>query len=233
MNQLEERTLQANAVMADALAAFGSARQIDKCIEELGELATVLMKCRHGEASASDVIDELADVAIVGETMKILFDPLAVDARIAVKLARLKRLVADQVASKAQENPFRKLVKEPKPGETNCGDCMWWGAQGRRDQVGVCMHQSRASRDRGYMAGADCSLAKPEPKPVKPVLRWEHDGDVWRLHFDGDQSAVVAHTGTTDRWYETVAFTIHETTEAAMRATESALGLPEVPLWKP
>jgi hypothetical protein len=98
VNQLEERTLQANAIMADALAAFGSARQVDKCIEELGELATALVKYRHGEATAEQVIDELADVAIVGGTMKILFDPTAVDARIAVKLSRLSRLVADQVA---------------------------------------------------------------------------------------------------------------------------------------
>ena len=98
MNQLEERTLQANAIMADALAAFGSARQVDKCIEELAELATVLVKYRHGEATAEQVIDELADVAIVGGTMKILFGPEAVDARIAVKLSRLSRLVADQVA---------------------------------------------------------------------------------------------------------------------------------------
>ena len=100
MSQLEERTKEANAVMAAALEAFGSARQIDKCIEELGELAAVLMRFRHGEAGAAEVIDELADVAITGGTMKMLFDARAVDERIAVKLARLQRLVADQVASK-------------------------------------------------------------------------------------------------------------------------------------
>jgi len=111
VSQLEERTLQANAVMADALAAFGSARQIDKCIEELGELATVLMKYRHGESSAADVIDELADVAIVGGTMKILFDPTSVDARIAVKLARLSRLVADQVAAKPEPKPVKPVLR--------------------------------------------------------------------------------------------------------------------------
>ncbi len=103
MSQLEERTKEANAIMADALEAFGSARQIDKCIEELGELATVLMKFRHGEVGADAVIDELADVAITGGTMKLLFDPHAVDERIAVKLARLVRLVADQVAANAEK----------------------------------------------------------------------------------------------------------------------------------
>jgi hypothetical protein len=111
VNQLEQRTLQANAIMADALAAFGSARQVDKCIEELGELATALVKYRHGEATAEQVIDELADVAIVGGTMKILFDPTAVDARIAVKLSRLSRLVADQVAAKPEPKPEKPMLR--------------------------------------------------------------------------------------------------------------------------
>ncbi len=83
---------------AKALEVFGADRQVDKCIEELGELATVLVKYRHGEATAEQVIDELADVAITTGTLWLLFDRAAIQSRVSVKLARLSRLVADQVA---------------------------------------------------------------------------------------------------------------------------------------
>jgi NTP pyrophosphatase (non-canonical NTP hydrolase) len=83
---------------AKALEVFGADRQVDKCIEELGELATVLVKYRHGEATAEQVIDELADVAITTGTLWLLFDRAAIQSRVAVKLSRLSRLVADQVA---------------------------------------------------------------------------------------------------------------------------------------
>lgn len=91
---------------AKALEVFGSDRQVDKCIEELGELATALVKYRHGEATAEQVIDELADVTITTGTLWLLFDRKAIEARVAVKLSRLSRLVADQVAT---------AKPEPKP----------------------------------------------------------------------------------------------------------------------
>jgi NTP pyrophosphatase (non-canonical NTP hydrolase) len=81
-----------------ALEVFGADRQVDKCIEELAELATALVKYRHGEATAEQVIDELADVYITTGTIAMLFDRDAVKEQVAVKLSRLSRLVADQVA---------------------------------------------------------------------------------------------------------------------------------------
>jgi hypothetical protein len=83
---------------AKALEVFGADRQVDKCIEELAELATVLVKYRYGEATAEQVIDELADVHITTGTLRLLFDRHAVDVRVVAKLDRLSRLVADQVA---------------------------------------------------------------------------------------------------------------------------------------
>lgn len=87
-----------------ALKTFGLDRQIDKCIEELGELATALVKYRHGEADAAAVIDELADVAVTTGTLWLLFDRKAVESRIAVKLTRLQKLV-DQVVPVKPEKP--------------------------------------------------------------------------------------------------------------------------------
>ena len=220
-------------IAQSALDAFGKERQIDKCIEELGELATVLMKFRHGEVGADAVIDELADVAVTGSTLCVLFGREAVDARVKVKLRRLVRLVADQAQAKVQENPFRELVQEPKPGETKCGACMWWGAQGQRDAAGVCMHKDRASRDRGYMAAADCSLPKPEPKP-KPARCWSPWCGGYNLQTTGRWLGFVQPRDamwTTDlgkgdlKWYPTM--------QEAMRAVELHHGLDEVPLWTP
>lgn len=160
---------------AKALEVFGADRQVDKCLEELGELATVLMKYRHGEASASDVIDELADVMVTTGTLWLLFDRKAIEARIAVKLARLSRLVADQVA------------------------------------------------------------AKPEPKAVKPVLRWEKEGDDLVLH-NGEEIGIVCWWPALAKWlgnpYGKTAMPCGAKADA-MRHVEAACGLPEVPIWKP
>lgn len=98
-------------VQAQALQAFGADRQVDKCIEELGELATALVKYRHGETDAAAVIDELVDVAVTTGTLWLLFDKCAIEARIAVKLARLQKLVADQVQATAKP----ETKPEPKP----------------------------------------------------------------------------------------------------------------------
>jgi NTP pyrophosphatase (non-canonical NTP hydrolase) len=84
--------------MLQALAAFGPVRQTDKCIGEMAELTDALLSHRHGEADREAVIDEVADVLITAGQMRLLFGADAVDARIAVKLSRLSRLVADQVA---------------------------------------------------------------------------------------------------------------------------------------
>ena len=83
---------------AKALEVFGADRQVDKCIGEMAELTDALLSHRHGEADREAVIDEVADVLITAGQMRLLFGADAVDARIAAKLSRLSRLVADQVA---------------------------------------------------------------------------------------------------------------------------------------
>ncbi len=97
-------------VMRSALDAFGTARQVDKCLGEMHELGEVLLSHRYGEASAAQVIDEIADGFVVLGQMRLLYGPEAVDERIKVKLARLVRLVADQVASKPKPEPKPKPV---------------------------------------------------------------------------------------------------------------------------
>lgn len=87
-------------VMQAALDAFGPVRQTDKCIGEMAELTDALLCHRHGEAHRSAVVDEIADALITVGQMRLLFGAEAVDQQVAIKLARLSRLVADQVQAK-------------------------------------------------------------------------------------------------------------------------------------
>lgn len=160
-----------------ALQAFGADRQVDKCIEELGELATAPVKYRHGEATAAQVIDELADVEVTTGTLWLLFDKGAIEARIAVKLARLQKLVADQVQAKVQ--------------------------------------------------------AKPEPIPVKPVLRWEDEGNALVL-YSGSKQIGMVEQHRSGRWIgdpfgKPAASSADKA--AVIRHVERTLKFPAVPIW--
>jgi hypothetical protein len=92
------------------------------------------------------------------------------------------------------------------------------------------MAEEVAARDEALaLLGADqVATAKPEP-----VLQWEDIGGIWKLACENGCYFTVESTGTTRKWYQTVDFTIHDTPQEAMRAAEKALGLPEVPIWKP
>jgi NTP pyrophosphatase (non-canonical NTP hydrolase) len=63
----------AKEIYKRALKQYGSSRQVDKTIEELGELSTALMKFKHGEMDMKGVITELADVLIMVYQMSIVF----------------------------------------------------------------------------------------------------------------------------------------------------------------
>ena len=68
-------------VLADAIATYGTVAQVDMAIEEMSELTKALCKERrtqlqlgkHAEAQAN-VIEEIADVAIMLKQLLIMFD---------------------------------------------------------------------------------------------------------------------------------------------------------------
>ena len=82
----------------EIVSTYGDNPQIDMCVEECGELLKALMKHRRKvngttsdeerkEAKAA-VIDELADVSVMVEQMKIIYGYEAVEDRIAFKIDR-------------------------------------------------------------------------------------------------------------------------------------------------
>lgn len=82
------------AILRRALEHYGGREQHDKATEEMGELTVALARYRDGRGSAEQVIDELADVAVMIAQLAELYGREAVDERIGHKLARLKRRIA-------------------------------------------------------------------------------------------------------------------------------------------
>lgn len=63
-------------VYDSAIRIFGRNNQIDVAIEEMAELTQQLIKVKRGISIESDIIEELADVQIMLDQMKILFCPV-------------------------------------------------------------------------------------------------------------------------------------------------------------
>lgn len=91
---MEFNTKQIN-VMIDALEHYGNNPQVDIAIEEMSELIKELLKNRRGEENRSMIADEMADVYIMLEQLKFIFDinetELKVNAEF--KIQRLKNRI--------------------------------------------------------------------------------------------------------------------------------------------
>ncbi len=74
-----------------ALIAWGADKQIVKCCEEMAELTQVLCKRLNGNphVTKEQIVDEVADVLVMANQMRLLFGEGAVDERIQYKLNRV------------------------------------------------------------------------------------------------------------------------------------------------
>ncbi len=83
----------------DIVTIYGDGPQVDMCIEECAELQKALLKYRREtnksfsnpekvKAAKEAIIDELADVSIMVEQMKIIYGYEAVEDRIDFKIGR-------------------------------------------------------------------------------------------------------------------------------------------------
>jgi hypothetical protein len=73
----------------ETLQKFGRKHQINKAVEELVELATVLIHFRDEKATMEEVASEIADVEIVVSQMRLLISP---DILLKAKMLKLERL---------------------------------------------------------------------------------------------------------------------------------------------
>jgi NTP pyrophosphatase (non-canonical NTP hydrolase) len=81
------------AVCLRAINHFGTKHQKGKLIEELAELTVEITREQDGRTDKGKIREELADVIIMCEQMRIIFGAAAVDREIARKLERLKNTI--------------------------------------------------------------------------------------------------------------------------------------------
>ena len=63
-----------NNIYKKAIATYGKALQTDVAIEEMSELIKELCKAQRGKADREHIAEEIADVEIMLEQIKIMYD---------------------------------------------------------------------------------------------------------------------------------------------------------------
>ena len=82
------------AILRDALETMGTETQLNKCAEECGELIAVLNQWREGRATNAHSAEEVADVRLINNQMRLFFGPQLVDTIYYQKILRLKDRIA-------------------------------------------------------------------------------------------------------------------------------------------
>ena len=82
------------AILQNAIDTYGKDAQLWMVIEEMSELAKEICKYQRGRDNREQIADEVADVTIMLEQVKMMFGISdAVERRIVAKVARLKRRI--------------------------------------------------------------------------------------------------------------------------------------------
>lgn len=88
-----------------AINHFGVDHQIDKAVEEMGELITALSRRRLERSHREDIAEEIADVLIVANQLRIIYGGELVDQLIDQKLNRLEDIIDGDWRRKARLYP--------------------------------------------------------------------------------------------------------------------------------
>ena len=89
-NNEQNKTIDPVSVMKRAIRVYGADNQIDKALEECGELITAISRCRTHRADETDIITEVADVWIMVTQLSFIYGTKAVNDEIDRKLRRLE-----------------------------------------------------------------------------------------------------------------------------------------------
>jgi len=73
-----------------AIERYGFRRQVEKAEEEMAELMSALHHFKDGRATMDDVVEEIADVAIMTLQLAMIFGKEEVEDEVAWKLKRLE-----------------------------------------------------------------------------------------------------------------------------------------------
>ena len=92
-------------ILYDAISTYGTDAQKIMAMEEMSELIKELSKNIRGNKNRINIAEEIADVEIMLEQMKIIFDISAETVRWkAYKMARLEERLNDEYTTKARNS---------------------------------------------------------------------------------------------------------------------------------
>ncbi len=88
-------------ILERAIHTYGQHAQVDMCLEEMAELAKALLKMRRSGGDIADKLDnireEIADVQIMIDQMRMIYGDEAVERVERDKLTRLENRIASEV----------------------------------------------------------------------------------------------------------------------------------------
>jgi len=82
-------TLKQRSICLRIVDNYGTENQKRKAVEELVELATELCHALDGREDREAVVEELADVIVMSEQLRIIYGQALVDSRVEDKLERM------------------------------------------------------------------------------------------------------------------------------------------------
>lgn len=87
-------------ILERAIDTYGMQAQVDMCLEEMSELAKALLKMRRGGGDFAEKLasiqEEIADVQIMIDQMRIIFGEESVERAERAKLTRLENRLASE-----------------------------------------------------------------------------------------------------------------------------------------
>ena len=96
LKDVEKMTSKHLGILNQAVRYFGAVHQMDMAIEEMSELTKEICKTKRGFHNEKEVADEMADVYIMLEQLKLIYNnDIAVNERIEFKISRLKSKIED------------------------------------------------------------------------------------------------------------------------------------------
>lgn len=82
-------------ILERAIGTYGYHAQVNMCLEEMAELAKALLKMQRSDGDVMEKMDnireEIADVQIMIDQMRMIYGPEAIDRVERVKLTRLEK----------------------------------------------------------------------------------------------------------------------------------------------
>lgn len=97
-------SLMSKAILTQSINAFGRETQMVVATEEMSELQKEICKVLRGLGSEDHIAEEIADVEIVVEQLKIMFNNFE-------QVARWKRRKLDRLMSRTEAEMTRQMIE--------------------------------------------------------------------------------------------------------------------------